>query len=122
VDKLDYFNILESRRAQALKRKEALEQGKTGQTLLKLHRHEIKEAIEREVRHIHHQRDEKAAFRRFWTSVCVLQRYFRNVQARFKKHQAIFIEHIVKFFKARKIQRWVRYHLSRLRTAREILG
>lgn len=37
VDKLDYFNAQEARRGQALKRKEALEQAKTGQTLLKLH-------------------------------------------------------------------------------------
>jgi hypothetical protein len=69
---VDYFNTLEARRNQALKRKEALEQARTGQTLLKLHRHAIKEAIEREVREIHHQRDEKAAFRRFWASAFVL--------------------------------------------------
>lgn len=122
MDKQDYFNTLESRRALALKRKEALDQGKTGQTLLKLHRHAIKDAIEREVCKIQYQRDEKAAFRRFWASVCVLQVYFRNVQARFKKHQALFIQYILRFFKARKIQRWVRYHLSRLRATRYMQG
>ena len=46
--------------------------------MIKFHRHAIKHTIEREIQKIYFQKDQKARFYKFWASVCILQKYFKN--------------------------------------------
>jgi len=86
-----------------MKRRGEAEVTEMNRVMLKFHRHDIKNTLERQLTSVLNTKLENQTRLRKWMALVIIMRYLKNYQARFLKYQAMFHRDVLEYFMARRI-------------------